>query len=274
MRSSPSAREADRSASCATPSPTTTATPTATGRTTPAPRRPCRPPSRGGPRGPVPRPRHRTFSPPTTRTSSTTAIWLNGQLQNDFNTKELVLLPGWGERPGGAATVVDRPAPTGGVDGRVQRRPRLDRPAGLSARPIELGGLHHLPRRGHRPAHAATRGSRRLHRLPGGGHQHPSGRGEHRQRLGGRHAPLHRPGGGARLLHRGLERRSSTHRQRFRPGSRGPDLGRARGHIEHPPAGHPAPLGHHRVPGVGGPRPDLLGRRSPLRRGNPSTPGR
>jgi Putative Ig domain len=33
-------------------------------------------------------------------------VWLNGQLQNDFNTKELVLLPGWGERPEGAATVV------------------------------------------------------------------------------------------------------------------------------------------------------------------------
>ena len=33
-------------------------------------------------------------------------VWLNGQLQNDFNTKELVLLPGWGERPGGEATVV------------------------------------------------------------------------------------------------------------------------------------------------------------------------
>ena len=33
-------------------------------------------------------------------------VWLNGQLENDFNTKELVLLPGWGERPGGAGTVV------------------------------------------------------------------------------------------------------------------------------------------------------------------------
>ena len=31
-------------------------------------------------------------------------IWLNGQLGTDFATKVLVLLPGWGERPGGAAT--------------------------------------------------------------------------------------------------------------------------------------------------------------------------
>jgi hypothetical protein len=30
-------------------------------------------------------------------------IWLNGQLHTDFNTTELVLLPGWGERPGGEA---------------------------------------------------------------------------------------------------------------------------------------------------------------------------
>ncbi len=30
--------------------------------------------------------------------------WLNGQLQTDFATKVLVLLPGWGERPGGAAS--------------------------------------------------------------------------------------------------------------------------------------------------------------------------
>jgi hypothetical protein len=30
-------------------------------------------------------------------------IWLNGQLQQDFATRELVLLPGWGQRPGGAA---------------------------------------------------------------------------------------------------------------------------------------------------------------------------
>ena len=33
-------------------------------------------------------------------------IWLNGQLHQDFNTRELLLLPGWGERPGGAATEV------------------------------------------------------------------------------------------------------------------------------------------------------------------------
>ncbi len=33
-------------------------------------------------------------------------IWLNGQLQADFATEILVLLPGWGERPGGAATEV------------------------------------------------------------------------------------------------------------------------------------------------------------------------
>jgi hypothetical protein len=30
-------------------------------------------------------------------------IWLNGQLHTDFDTTELVLLPGWGERPGGEA---------------------------------------------------------------------------------------------------------------------------------------------------------------------------
>jgi hypothetical protein len=29
--------------------------------------------------------------------------WLNGQLASDFGTTELVMLPGWGERPGGAA---------------------------------------------------------------------------------------------------------------------------------------------------------------------------
>ncbi len=29
--------------------------------------------------------------------------WLNAQLHQDFDTTELVLLPGWGERPGGAA---------------------------------------------------------------------------------------------------------------------------------------------------------------------------
>ncbi len=34
------------------------------------------------------------------------AIWLNGQFQADFATKELVMLPGWGQRPGGAATAV------------------------------------------------------------------------------------------------------------------------------------------------------------------------
>ncbi len=33
-------------------------------------------------------------------------IWLNGQLHEDFNTRELLLLPGWGQRPGGAATEV------------------------------------------------------------------------------------------------------------------------------------------------------------------------
>jgi hypothetical protein len=32
------------------------------------------------------------------------AVWLNGQLGVDFNTTRLVVLPGWGERPGGAAT--------------------------------------------------------------------------------------------------------------------------------------------------------------------------
>jgi hypothetical protein len=30
--------------------------------------------------------------------------WLNGQLHTDFGVRELVLLPGWGQRPGGAAT--------------------------------------------------------------------------------------------------------------------------------------------------------------------------
>jgi hypothetical protein len=33
-------------------------------------------------------------------------VWLNGQLEADFGTEELVMLPGWGERPGGAATEV------------------------------------------------------------------------------------------------------------------------------------------------------------------------
>jgi hypothetical protein len=33
----------------------------------------------------------------------TYGIWLNGQLHTDFNTTELVMLPGWGERPGGGA---------------------------------------------------------------------------------------------------------------------------------------------------------------------------
>jgi hypothetical protein len=32
--------------------------------------------------------------------------WLNAQLHQDFNTNELVMLPGWGERPGGAAKEV------------------------------------------------------------------------------------------------------------------------------------------------------------------------
>jgi len=31
-------------------------------------------------------------------------IWLNSQLAQDFSTRILVLLPGWGQRPGGAAT--------------------------------------------------------------------------------------------------------------------------------------------------------------------------
>jgi Putative Ig domain len=30
-------------------------------------------------------------------------VWLNGQLASDFGSTELVMLPGWGERPGGAA---------------------------------------------------------------------------------------------------------------------------------------------------------------------------
>ena len=34
--------------------------------------------------------------------------WLNGQLKTDFGTEELVMLPGWGERPGGAALEVAR----------------------------------------------------------------------------------------------------------------------------------------------------------------------
>jgi hypothetical protein len=33
-------------------------------------------------------------------------VWLNGQLRADFNTEELVMLPGWGERPGVAADEV------------------------------------------------------------------------------------------------------------------------------------------------------------------------
>ncbi|MGD0391438.1 MAG: hypothetical protein ABSC41_02220 [Acidimicrobiales bacterium] len=33
-------------------------------------------------------------------------IWLNGQLEADFGTKVLVMLPGWGERPGGALSEV------------------------------------------------------------------------------------------------------------------------------------------------------------------------
>jgi len=33
-------------------------------------------------------------------------IWLNGQLAADFATNELVMLPGWGQRPGGAAQLV------------------------------------------------------------------------------------------------------------------------------------------------------------------------
>jgi len=33
-------------------------------------------------------------------------IWLNGQLATDFATRELVMLPGWGQRPGGAAQEV------------------------------------------------------------------------------------------------------------------------------------------------------------------------
>ena len=31
-------------------------------------------------------------------------VWLNSQLEEDFDTRILVLLPGWGQRPGGAAT--------------------------------------------------------------------------------------------------------------------------------------------------------------------------
>ena len=37
----------------------------------------------------------------------TYGVWLNGQLHTDFDTEQLVLLPGWGERPGGSTTVVD-----------------------------------------------------------------------------------------------------------------------------------------------------------------------
>ena len=32
--------------------------------------------------------------------------WLNGQMEVDFGTEELVMLPGWGERPGGAASEI------------------------------------------------------------------------------------------------------------------------------------------------------------------------
>ena len=32
--------------------------------------------------------------------------WLNGQMEADFGTEELVMLPGWGERPGGAASEI------------------------------------------------------------------------------------------------------------------------------------------------------------------------
>jgi hypothetical protein len=34
-------------------------------------------------------------------------VWLNGALENAFHVKEFVLLPGWGERPGGEATEVN-----------------------------------------------------------------------------------------------------------------------------------------------------------------------
>ncbi len=34
------------------------------------------------------------------------ARWLNGQMQTDFQSQELVMLPGWGERPGDAAREV------------------------------------------------------------------------------------------------------------------------------------------------------------------------
>jgi hypothetical protein len=33
------------------------------------------------------------------------SMWLNGQLRSDFATRELLLLPGWGQRPGAAASV-------------------------------------------------------------------------------------------------------------------------------------------------------------------------
>ena len=33
-------------------------------------------------------------------------IWMNGQLEADFGTEELVMLPGWGERPGGSVSEV------------------------------------------------------------------------------------------------------------------------------------------------------------------------
>ena len=57
------------------------------------------------------------------------SVWLNGQLRSDFGTHELLLLPGWGDRPG-AATAVENallaPATSGDVEKYSEYNEGLD----------------------------------------------------------------------------------------------------------------------------------------------------
>ena len=106
-------------------------------------------------------------------------VWLNGQLVQDFATTVLLMLPGWGERPGVAQDHGELTAPAGDSLRGVQRRPRLARLADQPAGSFRLGGVHHVPRR-HRQRRRS--GASRLSELPRLRNLHPAGRGEHGER--------------------------------------------------------------------------------------------
>ena len=163
-------------------------------------------------------------------------VWMNGQLQADFDTHELVMLPGVGRAPGWGG---HRGAAAARHPGRrIQRG--LDWADLLPDLPDQADSVAYTTYLD-APTISADdpeRGSGRLPGLTGQGHHHPARRGEHGRRVGIHPRPLCATGPGSRILAHGLDGRVAAQPQRRRRSQR-TDPGGARFGLPHDyPAHH------------------------------------